>query len=85
MKKLIMITTLLFGLDMMIFANPNGGGLFQRGTVDEEYFSSRINERPIFPYHELNTNQPAASPLGSGVAVLIGLGAAYLVGKKREK
>jgi LPXTG-motif cell wall-anchored protein len=28
-------------------------------------------------------NEPA--PLGSGIAVLVGLGAAYLVGKKRRE
>lgn len=82
-----MITVLMLGLSMTTFADSNGGGLFQRGIVsDEEYFAGfRNNEKPILPYHELNTNQPASTPLGSGIAVLVGLGAAYLIGKKRKE
>ena len=38
---------------------------------------------PGLPAHGENTNQPA--PVGSGIAVLLGLGAAYLVGKKRRE
>ena len=64
MKKLIVIiTTLILGLSMTTFANPNGGGLFQRGTVsDEEYYGSgfRSNGKPMLPYHELNSNQPCS-------------------------
>lgn len=86
MKKLSITIALLLGMSITTFASPDGGGLFQRGMVpDEEYFGSRINERPIMPYHELNTNQPASTPLGSGIAVLLGLGAAYLVGKKSKE
>lgn len=86
MKKLSITIAILLGMSITAFAAPDGGGLFQRGMVpDEEYFGSRINERPIMPYHELNTNQPASTPLGSGIAVLLGLGAAYLVGKKSKE
>ena len=86
MKKLSITIALLLGMSITTFASPDGGGLFQRGMVpDEEYFGSRINERPMLPYHELNTNQPASTPLGSGIAVLLGLGAAYLVGKKSKE
>ena len=86
MKKLSITIAIILGMSITAFAAPDGGGLFQRGMVpDEEYFGSRINERPIMPYHELNTNQPACTPLGSGIAVLLGLGAAYLVGKKSQE
>ena len=86
MKKLSITIAIILGMSITAFAAPDGGGLFQRGMVpDEEYFGSRINERPIMPYHELNTNQPASTPLGSGIAVLLGLGAAYLVGKKSKE
>jgi len=86
MKKLSITIAIILGMSITAFAAPDGGGLFQRGMVpDEEYFGSRINERPIMPYHELNTNQPASTPLGSGIAVLIGFGAAYLAGKKRKE
>jgi LPXTG-motif cell wall-anchored protein len=36
------------------------------------------------PEHGLNYDQEAA-PLGSGIAVLIGLGGAYFVRKKRKE
>ena len=86
MKKLSITIALLLGMSITTFASPDGGGLFQRGMVpDEEYFGSRINERPMLPYHELDTNQPATTPLGSGIAVLLGLGEAYLVGKKSKE
>lgn len=88
MKKLLIITTLILGLSMTTFANSNGGGLFQRGTVsDEEFYGSgfRGNEKPMLPFHELNTNQPATTPLGGGIAVLVGLSAAYLVAKRRKE
>ena len=88
MKKIIMITVLMLGLSMTTFADSNGGGLFQRETVsDEEFYGSgfRGNEKPMLPFHEQTTNQPATTPLGGGIAVLVSLGAAYLVGKKRKE
>lgn len=35
--------------------------------------------------HGSNADSPANAPLGSGIAVLVGLGAAYLIGKKRNE
>jgi hypothetical protein len=43
---------------------------------------NRLGGGPALPGHGSEGNQPA--PLGSGIAVLIGLGAAYAVAKKRE-
>ncbi len=63
------------------FAFINGAGNLSNyyfGFRDENEFVS-----PIMPAHFLEDNQPA--PLGSGIAVLVRLGAAYLVGKKREE
>ena len=89
MKKLIMTTAIILGLGLTTFADPNqGGGLFQRGATSEDvYFgSNRDATTPMLPNHGLETNQDAEdSPLGSGIAVLLGLGAAYAVGKNRKK
>lgn len=91
MKKLIITTAIILGLSTGAFAECNNGGLFQRGIVpDELYYGSGYNRedglfKPILPYHELGTNQPATAPLDSGIAVLLGLGAAYLVGKKTKE
>ena len=93
MKKLIITTAIVLGLSMSTFANPNGGGLFQRGIADEEYYGMgyynngmRTNSNsPLLPNHGKITNQDADAPIGSGLAVLAVLGGAYLIGKKRRE
>ena len=92
MKKLALTIAIILGLSLSTFANPNGGGLFQRGMVDEEYYGMgyynngmRTTDAPMLPNHGLPGNQNADGPLGSGIAVLLGLGAAYLVGKRRKE
>ena len=42
-----------------------------------------MKEGPNLPGHGATGEQNG--PLGSGVAVLLGLGAAYLIGKKRKE
>jgi hypothetical protein len=89
MKKAAITIAIILGINTVTFADPNGGGLFYRGAVpDEEYYESgyRINERPLLPFHELNTNQPATdTPLGSGVAILLCLGAGYALMKRNKE
>ena len=80
MKKLAMTIAIVLGLSMASFAQ---GGLFQRGGDDTEFVFNRDGETPGFPGHGGSGNQDA--PLGSGVVALISLGAAYLVGKKRNE
>ena len=87
MKKLAMTIAVVLGLSLTTFANPTEGGLFQRGEATEPtpdaIYGIREGATPKLPNHDLSGNQDA--PLGSGVAVLLGLGAAYLVGKKRRE
>lgn len=89
MKKLALTIAIVLGLGMMTFANPNGGGLFQRGIADEEYYGSGYYgnrnqyNSPLLPQHGLYENQDA--PLGGGIVLLLGLGGAYLVAKKRKE
>ena len=89
MKKLALTIAIVLGLSLSTFAEFGGGGLFQRGITDEEYYGmgyydiSRLNGAPMLPNHGLFENQNA--PLGSGIALLTALGAAYLVGKKRKE
>ena len=92
MKKLIATTAIILGLSLTTFAD---GGLFHRGynaqngSSGYSYFGAndmgnRESEplTPMLPAHGQEGNQPA--PVGSGIALLVGLGAAYLVGKKRK-
>ena len=92
MKKTILSITLILGLTMTTFAD---GGLFNRGNNAKYgqnsgfiYFNAQDPVRedvatPLLPLHGSEDN--ADAPLGSGIAVLMGLGAAYLVGKKRRE
>ena len=93
MKKTIITLTLILGITMTTFAD---GGLFNRGYNAENgysgynYFGAKAEDdkavspaMPLLPNHGESGNQPA--PVGSGIAVLMGLGAAYLVGKKRRE
>ena len=86
MKKTL--TTLAIFLGMTLCATAqNGGGLFQRGSMPEEDYYEDYNTRNgglILPGgHGQNTD--ADAPLGSGIAVLVGLGGAYLVAKKSKE
>ena len=93
MKKLTLTIAIILGITMTTFAE---GGLFERnynaakGKSGYLYFSQRdgfvdANEAPtpLLPSHGAEDNQPA--PVGSGIAVLMGLGAAYMVAKKRRE
>ena len=90
MKKLALTIAVVLGLGLTTFAN-NDGGLFQRGATESNYglYGDRTDPMlpagPVLPgEHGLDGNQDA-TPLGSGVAVLLGLGAAYFVAKKRKE
>ena len=85
MKKLALTIAIVLGLTLTTFANSNDGGLFQRGASESasEYFGNREGGTPIIPGHDQPGNQNA--PLGSGVAVLLSLGAAYMVAKKHRE
>ena len=84
MKKLALTIAIVLGLGLTTFADPSTGGLFQKGsTPDYERGNRTATDMPMLPNHGESTNQDA-TPLGSGIAVLLGLGAAYLVGKKRK-
>ncbi len=82
MKKTIMTIAIVLGLSMTTFAD--GGGLFQRGnTPGQKDVTSTGIATPSLPGHGGDEN--ADAPLGTGIAVLTALGAAYLVGKKRRE
>ena len=71
MKKLALTIAVVLGLGMTTFANPDGGGLFQRGEAGPEtsaIYGNRDNN-PLLPtQHNLSSNQDAdpTTPLGSG-------------------
>ena len=93
MKKLALTIVIVLGLGVSAFAD---GGLFQRGYNAKNGFSGYTyfgatdmgEERetfasPLMPIHGLETDQNA--PVGSGIVLLMGLGAAYMAAKKRRE
>ena len=88
MKKLVMTIAIVLSMGAMAFAQDvevyEERGLFGLGK-DATLFGARGDEALIIPDHGLETDTDADAPLGSGIAVLMGLGAAYLVGKRRKE
>ena len=89
----MMTTAIVLGLAMTSFAQ--GGSMFHRENSgdngnavyqDRSYFSKDGNGSPLTPGLPIHGgNSDADAPLGSGIAMLTVLGAAYLVGKKRRE
>ena len=90
MKKLLIATAIVFGLSMTTFAQSsmfhyensgnNGNAIYQ----ERSFFTKEGGEAtPSNPGHGQGGNQDA--PLGSGIAMLTALGAAYAVAKKRRE
>ena len=79
--------TLALLLGLMTAASAQDRGLFNRGPETEGNFASnRTGESGlILPgSHGSNTDTDAV-PMGTGTALLLGMGAAYLVAKKNRK
>ena len=85
MKKLALTIAIVLGLGMTTFADPDGGGLFQRGetTPESNAVFSNGNANPLLPNHGETGNQDA--PLTTGIMILTALGAGYLIGKRRRE
>lgn len=85
MKKLTLTIAIVLGLCMTTFAESNNhqGGLFMRGAEPREYGTRDDIDVPMLPTHNQDANQGA--PLGTGIAIMTALGAAYLVGKRRKE
>ena len=84
MKKLALTIAIILGLGMTTFAG-NDGGLFKRGATAETA-DNRVGSgvfAPGVPGHGGTGN--ADAPIGTGIAVLTALGAAYLIGKRRKE
>ena len=91
MKKLALTLAIVLGMGLTTFAQDafGGGGLFQRGAIEDNglgfgfYLDLNSLLMPGLPDHDLAGNQDA--PLGTGIAILAALGGAYLVAKKRKE
>ena len=91
MKKYIMTIAIVLGLSMSTIADPNDGGLFQRGGTSEQFYNRQTDSgAPFLPNHGFYLNVDAdapteETPIGSGALLLIGFGAAYAMSKRNKK
>ena len=83
MKKSALTLAIILGLATAGIAQQKGGGVFERGGGLE--FNSYESTVMLPTEHGSVKDFDADAPLGGGIAVLFGLGAAYLVGKKRRE
>ena len=84
MKKLTLTLAILLGLAVCGHAQK---GLFDRGFETQDGNTETTGSKPLLPSihnsgDDMDANQ---GPIGSGMFVLAGLGAAYLVGKRRKE
>ena len=79
MKKLVVTLVMILGLATVSF----GQSLFGKSSNEG---SLREGEGPAinFPGHGEGDDFDADGPLGSGIVMLIGLGGAYMLAKKRN-
>lgn len=83
MKKLAL--TMAIVLTMGLSAMAQDGGLLNRGvSFDKQEKAGMMKGNPGLP-GEHGSGDDWNAPLGSGVVMMLGLGAAYLIGKKRNE
>ncbi len=89
MKKLIMTIAIVLSLGTMAFAQDvevyEERGLFGMGKESGIFGAKAGEDALLLPDHGMTDDQDADSPLGTGIALLTALGAAYLVGKRRKE
>lgn len=84
MKKIVFVFCILLST-LCMSAQQNDCGVFKRGnTVTENTEMFSRGDGPVLPGHGEEENQPA-SPIGSGLSLLISFGAAYAMYKKNKK
>ena len=81
MKKLVLTAAIVLSMGLCAFAQQ-GEGAMRRGG---ESMSNRDITTPSIPQSFGGTQDADGAPIGSGIAVLMGLGAAYMVAKKRKE
>ncbi len=89
MKKLIMTIAIVLSLGTMAFAQDvevyEERGLFGMGKESGIFGAKAGEDALLLPGHGMTDDQDADGPLGTGIALLTALGAAYLVGKRRKE
>ena len=87
MKKLVLTLAIVLTMGLSAFAQYDDGSLLGKSGIIDFRTGSNDPTTPLIPYqHGLEGDFDGEdAPLGSGIAVLAGLGAAYFVAKKRKE
>lgn len=89
MKKLIMTIAIVLSMCVTTFAQDvevyEERGLFGMGKESGIFGAKAGEDALLLPGHGETEDQDADGPLGTGIALLTTLGAAYLVGKRRKE
>jgi len=82
MKKTALTIAIVLTMGLGAFAQ---GGLLGKGATSDDYLTGDKEglTTPVIPVIH-GSDEDQEGPLSSGVAVLLGLGAAYMVAKKRK-
>ena len=85
MKKIALTLAIILG--MGIGASAQEKGLFGMGPNREDNSNNRTEQSLILPNAHGNTGDTNATdtPLGSGILLLAGLGAAYAAARRRKE
>ena len=82
MKKLLITTALVLAFGI----GANAQSLLGKSFDETRDSDGSLTTPKIVSQHNLNDDVDGeGTPLGSGIAVLLGLGAAYMVAKKRKE
>lgn len=82
MKRLALTFAIILGLASASF----GQSIWGKSSYDEIWRDDPVAPGIVFPNHDSGDDFDAdPAPLGSGIAVLVGLGAAYAIAKKRKE
>lgn len=90
MKKLALTIAIVLGMTFVSFGQSqsyNGEkGLFEKGPAAKMNMRGPgDNSGLLLPDYNQQAHQNADAPVGSGIALLLGMGGAYLIGKRRKE
>ena len=87
MKRTLTTLAIILSISLAGMAQQQGGGLFGRGAVLEEAYNDynyRDGSGLILPSGHGGDTDQNGTPIGSGLLLLAGMGAAYLISKKKK-
>ena len=89
MKRIIITLSFIAALGLNVNAQSqstqSSDGFFNNSTLTETtYREEGSGVSPLFPKRDQFKNQDADAPVGSGLLLLAGMGAAYALRKKRK-